>query len=459
MSPTTRRTFLKASSGAIGSCAFAAPIAVGAAPQASPNGESARIYTVFIPTAPSRDDTDLEPTPNEEIVRRLQKACDGVEFVVRDLTKGVGLESVLNEVKDLKRLHFDGVIICGCARDRDLLRSGLPTINVAVVNDFMNTPYPMFKKNRVIDAFLDPWRFCADPKVTERMFQDLADKVKLIRTLKRMRKERILTVTDSPYVNVTYGDVRKNMPASYNERILKAIDETFGTKVKKIGTKEVVADADIQNLWKSESQEANEIAERWIRNAKEMTTTIKSEVVKSAKVYLAMQMLMEKYDATSMAFHIRSLIANPRPQDYVTPALATSEFQLHNFVAKCQSHLNIVLSEMLLQYSFGRPSMLGDYSVDTYNNTSMVQHCEGPWNAWGDERRVPYILVDHRERRVRGRAMPGVSAGSWILYPGDEPVTMWQVDVQNKEVLIHTGNTVPMLSEFERYRDHFYRMM
>ena len=190
-----------------------------------------------------------------------------------------------------------------------------------------------------------------------------------------------------------------------------------------------------------------------------MTTTIKSEVVKSAKVYLAMKMLMEKYDATSMAFHIRSLIANPRPQDYVTPALATSEFQLHNVVAKCQSHLNIVLSEMLLQYSYGRPSMLGDYSVDTYNNTSMVQHCEGPWNAWGDERRVPYILVDHRERRIRGRATTGVSAGSWILYPGDEPVTVWQIDVESKEVLLHTGNTVPMLSEHAKYRDHFYRMM
>lgn len=459
MSGMSRRAFLKTSSGAIGACAFGAPLADALAPQGAQNSQRAKIYAVFLHTAPSRDDTDLEPVPNEEIVRRLQDACDGVDFVVRDFTQGATMESVLSELKDLKRLHFDGVIICGCPRDRDLLRSGLPTINVAVVNDFMNTPYPLYQKHRIVGASLDPWRFCADAKVSEQMFRDLVDKVKLIRALKRMKSERILTVTNSQFVNVVYGDVLKNPPVDYNEMVLGAIDEVFGTQVTKIGTKEVVEDEDILRLWNDESEEANEIAQRWIRKAKKMTNTIESEVVRSAKVYLAMKMLMEKYNAASMAFHIRTLVKNPRRDEYVTPALATSEFQLENVVAKCQSHLNIVLSEMLLQYAYGRPSMLGDYSVDTYNNVSVVQHCEGPWNPWGDERRVPYILTDHRERRVRERSQAGVSAASWVLYPGDEPVTMWQVDVLSKQVLVHTGTSVPMLTESARYKDHFYEMM
>jgi len=436
-----------------------APMTEGSARQGKQNGENTKIYTVFFGTAPSRDDTDLEPISNASIVRRLQEECDGVDFVVRDLTRGAAMQSVLNETKDLKKLHYDGVIICGWPRDYELLRSGLPTINVMAVNDFMNIPYPLYKTNRVVDAFLDPWRFCADPSVSERMFQDLAAKVKLIKSLKRMKHERILTVADSPYVNVTYGDALKNISPDYNEKILGVIEETFGVKVTKIGTKEVAADEDVQNLWHNESPQANAIAQRWIRNAKKMMNTIESEVVRSAKVYLAMKTLMEKYDAGAMAFHIRSLIENPRREDYVTPALATSEFQLHNVVAKCQSHLNILLSEMLLQYAYGRPSMLGDYSVDTYNNTSIVQHCEGPWNAWGDERRVPYNLVDHRERPVRGRSVTGGSAASWILYPGDEPVTIWQIDVSSKEVLVHTGTTVPMLTRSALYGDHFYSMM
>ena len=434
-------------------------MAAAVAPQGPANRAPAKIYMVMFGIAPSPDDSSVVPMTNEEIVGRLRKDCDGVEFTVRDLSRGGRLESVLKEAKELKGLGYDGVIVYGWPRDYDLFRTGLPSINVVVLNDFMNTPYPMFAKNRVVAAALDPWRFCADPAVSERMFTDLAAKIKLIRTLKRMRSEHILTVTDSPYFNVIYGDVLKYPPVRYNETILDAIRETFGTRVTKIGSREVYENRDIQGLWRGESEEANRIAARWIGNAQKMTYTIKSEVVRSAKLYLAMKMLLDKYSATAMAFHIRSLIKDPRPEDLVYPALATSEFQLENKVVKCQSHLNVVLSEMLLQYAYGRPSMLGDYSVDTYNDTSCVQHCEGPWNPWGDARRVPYILTDHRERRIRGRNMTGVGAASWVLYPPNEPVTMWQLSVLTKEVLVHTGKTVHMLTGPVMYRDHLWEMM
>ncbi len=447
----TRRNFLELAAGACSAGVFLG--------QAPPAAAPAKIYTVFFGVAPSEDDTDLRPITHEQIIERLQRDCEGVEFVVRDTTASAKLPSILNEIKDLKIQGYDGVIIYGWPRDYDLLRTGLPTINVAVINDFMNTPYPLFRQSHTVGAYLDPWRFCADPAVSEKMFRDLGDQIKLIRTLKRMKSEHILTVTDSNWVNVFYGDVLKNPPPDYNERMLGAIRDTFGTRVTKIGSKEVTEDRDIRDLWFSESKLANEIAQRWIRSAQKMTYTIESEVVRSAKLFLAMKLLMKKYDATAMTFHIRTLIKNPRPDENVYPALAVSEFQLENKVAKCQSHLNIVLSEMLLQYAYKRPSMLGDYSVDTYNNTSCVQHCEGPWNPWGDERRVPYILPDHRERRVRTRNAPGVGAASWVLYPPGEPVTMWQLEVVNKEVLLHTGATVNMLTGPVKYRDHLWEMM
>ncbi len=452
MSTLSRRAFIELS-GALGACAFSAS----SAPK--PGAEPVRIYTVLFDIAPSRDDTTLAPMTNQEILARLERDCPGVEFVVRDLTRGARMPDVLKEAQELKRQNYDGVIIYGWPRDYDLLRTGLPTINVAVLNDFMNTPYPIFKQNRVAAAMLDPWRFSASPETSERMFLDLTAQIKLIAALKRMKRERILTVTDSPYVNVFYGDLLKHPPERYNETMLAAIEQTFGTGVTRISSKEVVADKDIRSLWLNESREANQIARRWIQAAQKMTYTIESEVVRSAKLYLALRILLEKYNATAMAFHIRALVPDGRPEDMVFPALATSEFQLHNQVVKCQSHLNILLSEMLLQYAYRRPSMLGDYSVDTYSGTSCVQHCEGPWNPWGDDRRVPYILTDHRERRVRARNTTGVGAASWVLYPPDEPVTMWQVDVSSKELLVHTGKTVHMLNGPVKYRDHLWEMM
>ena len=446
----TRRSFLAGSA-----AAFAWPHVSASRPQLP----AARIYAVLFGTAPSRDDTDVVPMTHDQIIRRLEEDCPGVEFVVRDLTRGATLPAVLNEVKDLKPPQYDGVLIYGWPRDYDLLRTGLPAIQVSIVNDFQNTPFPLFQQHRVVAASLDPWGFCADPAVSERMFQDLADQIKLLGALKRMKSERILTVTDSPYVNVIYGDVLKNPPARYNEMMLEAIQRAFGTQVTRIGTKQVVGDKDIEGLWRGESKEANEIAQRWIRGAEKMTYTMESEVVRSAKVYLAMKMLMQKHNATAITFHIRTLVKDPRPEDLVYPALATSEFQLQHQVGKCQSHLNIIVSEMLLQYAYGRPSMLGDYSVDTYNDTSCVQHCEGPWNPWGDHRRVPYILTDHRERRIRGRRMTGVGAASWVLYPAGKAVTMWQIEALNRELLVHTGKTVHMLAGPVKYRDHLWEMM
>lgn len=459
MSSLSRRDFLKMSAGVVAASSLARPLFAAPAASSRQRNGKAKIYTVFFRIAPSRDDTNLEPVRNEELVRRLEKDCAGVEFVVRDLGKSARLQSVLNEMKELRNNDYDGVVVYGWPRDYDLLRTGLPTINIYAVGDFMNTPVPIYKKNKVLPAFLDLWKFTTSEKVSMQMYKDLVEKVKLIRALSRMKGKKILTVTDSRYVNVFYGDVLKNPPPDYNELILGAIDEMFGITVEKIGTGEVVQDDYVKHLWHNESEEANEIAKRWLNQAKKLINTLESEVVRSAKCYLVMKMLMKKYNADAMAFHIRTLIENARAEDRVFPALATSEFQLDNVVAKCQSHLNIVLTEMLGQYSFGRPSMLGDYAVDVFNGTSFVQHCEGPWNPWGDERRVPYILTDHRERLVRARSRPGVGAASWILYPGNEPVTMWQIDVSSKEILVHTGTSVPMLDEFAKYKDHFYEMI
>jgi len=459
MLPINRRNFIKIGAGALAANMAGALPLFGGSDSSTRKTNTAKIYTIFFGTAPSKDDTHLVPMSNEELIRQLQRDCSGVDFTIRDLTKSAKFDTVLNEIGDLERLNYDGVIVYGWPRDYKVLKSGLPTINISIVNDFMNNPVKIYHENKVVPAFLDPWKFSTSARNINLMYNDLVEKIKLIAALKKIRASTILTVTDNPFVNVTYGEALKQTPEKYNELILDAILNIFGTKVIKIGSDEVCSDKEIKALWFNESKRANEIAKRWINNAVKMINTIESEVVRSAKCYLAMKSLMKKYEANSMAFHIRALEKNPKPEDYVTPALATSEFQKHGIVAKCQSHLNIVLSEMVLQFALGIPSMLGDYSVDIYNNTSIVQHCEGPWNPWGGEKTVPYIITDHRERRVRKRSKPGVSTASWILYPPDEPVTVWQLDVLKKEILFHVGKTTPIYNKESIYQDHLWEMM
>jgi len=442
MSEFSRRGFLKASAGAVG--ASVAASSVHAAPKA-PEGPppKAKIFTIFGHTNPSPDDTSVVPVSDADLLAGLRKNCPGIEFVVRDKKKRGALEAILNEMKDLDKQGYDGVLVFGAPRHYGLTESGLPTIVVYSIHDFMNIPYTLFaEQGKILTTTIDRWHFCADPNVSRRMEQDLFAKVRLFATLARMKNERILVCTDDRFVDVYHGCMTKSHPPGYNETYQKTLTDLLGTKLAKIGLDEVASEPEIDRLWREESDEANRIAKRWIREAAAMVNTTEPEVVRSAKVYLAMKHLMEKHDATAIAFHLRALVKNPKPEDKIWPSMANSELQKAGRVGCCQAHVDVVLTHMLAQYAFGRPSMMGDYMLDTYNRVSYMMHCGGPFNPWGDERRIPYVIVDHRERSVRAHSKPGVGACTSVLYPPNEPGTIWRIDIMTGDVLVHTGTTI-----------------
>jgi len=415
--------------------------------------KNTKIYTVFASGGVQHFESKLLiPMTNKELLRKLQSECDGVDFV---------LGSSPHDIENIKE-NFDGVLTFGRLTRYSIALTGLPTIVVYNFPEFLHIPYGFFlSKGKILIACLDRANTCS-PSISSSMFEDLLEKIKLIQVLKKMKQSRILAVTDGPLAdffdrgdirNVYDGDIRQKKDRQ--QIFLNEIEKSLGVKVTKIGIKEVSSDEQIQNIWHSQNKKAEEIAKMWIAEAKEIKDTIESEVVKSAKMYLAMQILMEKYNATAIATHIRSLIKNPRPEDKVWPSLGDSEFQKSGIVACCQAHLNVVLTHMLAQYAFGRPSMMGDIIYEPFNDVSIVMHCGAPWNPHGGDDRVPYIIRDHAERSVRGHSKPGVGACSEVLFPVNEPVTIWRIDVLRKKILLHTGTTV---SGYSLYKDFGYLM-
>lgn len=458
----SRRNFLKTSTGAIGASTLGTSSVFANRTSKTrnkdkPDVEKAKIYTVFLGTNPSKNDTDILPRSNEDILKKIKSKCPGIEFVVRDVTKSIRLEFVINELRDLRKQKFDGVLIIGTPTNYALTETGLPTIVVYSIHDFMNIPYALYQEQgKVLTATLDRWNVCASAEISSAMYKDLIQKINLFKALKDMKKSHILSVNDREYVNPYYGDRRKSYPHGYNEILLNAIDESFGVQVTKIGTNEVADEKQIQDLWYQDSREAEKIAQMWIREARKMINTIESEVVRAAKVYLALRILMKKFGSNVIAFHIRSLIKNPKPEDKIWPSLANTELQKQGIVGCCQSHLNVVLTHMLAQYAFGRPSMMGDFMVDTFNNTTYLMHCGAPINPWGGNGRISYEITDHRERTVREHSKAGCGACLRVFYPPDEPVTFWRIDVLSKQIFVHTGTTI---ARAEYYKDHFDETM
>ena len=417
-------------------------------------GENTKIYTVFLGGGVQHfESTLIKRTTNEELLDKLRSACDGIDFVVG---------SSRHKIEDIKQ-NFDGVLTFGGMSDYAIALTGLPTIVVYNFPEFLHIPHAFFlSKGKILSACLDRANTCS-PSISSRMFEDLVEKIRLIQVLKKMKESSILLVTDGVVADyfgghrrdlhyVSEGDIQ--LKKDYEKIFLDIVEKSLGTKVTKIGTKEVSSNEQIQNIWDSENKKAEEIAKMWIAEAKEMKDTIESEVVKSAKMYLAMQILLDKYKATAIATHIRSLVKNPRREDRVWPSLGNSELQKAGIVGCCQAHTNVVLTHMLAQYAFGRPSMMGDYLVEPFNDVTIVIHCGAPWNPYGDDRRIPYIIRDHAEG-PGGHSKPGDGACSEVLFPANEPVTIWRIDVQRKQILVHTGTTV---SGYSLYKDWAYLM-
>ena len=422
--------------------------------------ENAKLYTVFVGTgyggAGGAPKTFIT---NEALLRRMESSCNEVSFIARDLSKGSSIESVVSELEDLKE-NLDGVLIIGVSRNYELAFTGLPTIVVYNLFNFMNIPYELYReKGKILTATVDRMNITS-PSVSSRMFQDLVEKVKLISVLKKMKESTMLSISPYRYLHaIDYqGDIHEHFPVGYNQTYIHSLEQTIGVKLIRITP--AVFYRTVQMV---DEGEALETAKLWMSEAKEVRDTTESEVVKSAKMYLAFEMLRQQHDAVAVSTMMRSLRADGGKQNLLWrgngkgedaarsrtrkvanmawPSLGVIEFQKRGFAAVCQDYPNIAVTHLLGLYALGRPSMLGDLMVDTFNQVDIILHCGAPINPHGDDR-VPYVIWSHAQSPVRGTKKPGSGAGVQVELPVDEPVTVWKADILNKRILVHTGRSV-----------------
>jgi len=419
-------------------------------------GENTKIYTVFVNQGCScpAGGTPEGLTTNDEIVGKLQSTCSAVHFIARDLTKpGTNMPAVLDELEASKG-SFDGVLIFGALGNREykLAFTGLPTICVYNLFEWMNIPYKLYstkkensikagggecKSGRIITAQLDRRNVCS-PSVSAAMFEDLVTKIKIIQAIKKLKESRILVITPLQYLNqVDYqGDRNKHFPKDYNQIYTRALKESLGVELVRIAPQEFY-----EALEKVNARGAREIAKRWIDEAQGMKDTTESEVVKTAKSYLAFEALRNYYNCNAISTHMRSLTGSGKVEDMFWPGLGLMEFQKRGIQAICQEYENIMVAHLLGYYLTGRPSMLGDLMIDSFNNTTILTHCGAPVNPYGDDRRIPYIIWSHAQSPVRGTLKPGSGTGAQVNYPVGEPVTIWKVYILHKKIGLYTGIT------------------
>jgi len=418
--------------------------------------EDTRIYTVFASKGYGGPGKAPESfLTNEKLLHKLQNECRGVDFVARETTSDAPIKELYSDIMSMKpELH--GVLLVGDIHgEYRLAFTGLPTIHVYNLFEFLHTPYrlfmtgreedsiyegePRYENGRILTAELDRRNACS-PLESEAMFRDLVYKIGLIRAVKELGKSRILGISPKPYFSIDdyHGhDSQKTWPKDYNERYTRVLQQSLGVEMVRLK-----AD-DFYRAYKGvDESRAKKIGREWEDGAKEVKAA-RSEIVKTAAAYIAFDQLREKHDCNAIATVLRSLTGSGKVEDMFWPGLGFEcGFKTRGIQATCQDHINVLVTELLGYHLTGRPSMLGDIMLDRHNSLSILTHCGAPVNPWGDERRVPYAITTHAQSPVRDTRKPGSSTGLQVEWPIGEDVTIWKVYVLNGKIGLHTGKIV-----------------
>jgi hypothetical protein len=213
-----------------------------------------------------------------------------------------------------------------------------------------------------------------------------------------------------------------------------SIENVYGTKVIKVPFDE------INKIYKKiKPGDAEEIADRWIREAEKVIEPSKEEIVKSATIYLAMLELLEKYNAQAITINcLGGIYSGEMVEAY--PCLGFMQLDNNGLVGACEADQRSTMTKLLMTYLAGRPGFISDPVIDTSKNQIIYAHCMASNKMYGPNGPSnPYHIRNHSEDRK--------GACDRSLFPLGEMTTTVQFDHWKKQIIFHQGISVENVDE------------
>ena len=134
-------------------------------------------------------------------------------------------------------------------------------------------------------------------------------------------------------------------------------------------------------------------ADLWTKNAKEIIEPNGEDIMKAARVSVALQRLMEQEKAQGLAV---GTCMGWLPKGF--PCLGFARLRDGGIPAACEGDMDSLLTMLLFQYMIDRPGFQGNATFDTSRNALWTAHCTAPLKMDGpDGKEAPYLLRGHSE--------------------------------------------------------------
>jgi len=178
---------------------------------------------------------------------------------------------------------------------------------------------------------------------------------------------------------------------------------------------------------------AEEIARKWIKNSIENRETDYNEILKSAKLYLAIKKAVEETGAKLVA--IDCIVLRNTGELDAWPCLAYMQLWYDNIIPVCEADVGSAIVLMIGKYLLGINGFITDPAVDEENNEIIYYHCYAPTNPSGaDKPEYPYIITPAHlgEKRASQR----------VLFKPGTKITAVGLSLDEKILTIHTSDLV-----------------
>ncbi|MFO7898185.1 MAG: hypothetical protein R6V58_03890, partial [Planctomycetota bacterium] len=376
---------------------------------------------------------DQKVLSNEDLLNEIRGRCEGVEFV-----GGTAVEKREFTVANVRaRRHtLDGVLYFGTP-PAGLLDLDIPVLAVHPLWSQWQAPFGPGRGSRVLTATLPVIPDASEGTFSARL-HGIAEKIRLLQAAARMKDLRILCVTDLPALG-RYEPTREQTADEGRETYEQNYLENLGA----LGA-EIIVRSQPEMVAKMESvpdSQAAEVAGRWISEAEAVKGTNEAEIQKSAALYLAMKNMMDESGANAVTTEGYGVFMKYKDGPIPSQGLPSSQFCTDGVVATSETLVDSLITQQLGLWVTGSTGFNGDYIVDVENGLAYVGHCECPFNPYGGEENVPYVIRNLPQWPVDEQEKGGACVQ--VKLPENEAVTIAKISGHDKKLALFAGRTVP----------------
>jgi hypothetical protein len=184
-------------------------------------------------------------------------------------------------------------------------------------------------------------------------YRELAAAIRPFRALHHLREAKVLNLAAAHH------------PADYPDKV----KQKFGTEVALVPLNRVLAFYDSIS-----DRDAKAEANRWIRHAKAVVEPSRDEILKSCKLALAFQNLMDEEQATVMTVDCYGSMWRKIP---AYPCIGFARLNDLGLGGVCQSDLPCAMTHIIFQGLTGRPGFVCNPTFDFSTDSATLIHCLG----------------------------------------------------------------------------------